>query len=223
MQYMVCEVQYGGRITDSLDRELFNSYGQLWVTENIFQPQYSFNTTNQNDKSNDFTYHIPQDGEHTKFMDYINSMPEKDHPSIFGLNGNADMTHRLNESASMISTLIDTMPKESSGSGGKSREEEVKEKLETDLIKQLPANFVELDIEDQLKKLKGPRGINQTGKSVPLNVFLFQELQRFQRILDIVRRTMSDMVQAIDGTIIMTGDIVDSINAIYDFRVPKSW
>merc|ERR1712127_526662 len=108
----------------------------------------------------------------------------------------------------------------SSGSGGKSREEEVKEKLETDLIKQLPANFVELDIEDQLK---GPRGINQTGKSVPLNVFLFQELQRFQRILDIVRRTMSDMVQAIDGTIIMTGDIVDSINAIYDFRVPKSW
>lgn len=135
MQYMVCEVQYGGRITDSLDRELFNTYGQLWVTENIFQPQYSFNTTNQNDKSSEFTYHIPQDGEHAKFMDYINSMPEKDHPSIFGLNGNADMTHRLNESASMISTLIDTMPKESSGSGGKSREEEVKEKLETDLIK----------------------------------------------------------------------------------------
>jgi len=33
MQYMVCEVQYGGRITDSLDRELFNAYGSLWVQE----------------------------------------------------------------------------------------------------------------------------------------------------------------------------------------------
>jgi dynein heavy chain len=31
MVYMVCEVQYGGRITDSLDRELFNTFGQMWV------------------------------------------------------------------------------------------------------------------------------------------------------------------------------------------------
>jgi dynein heavy chain len=27
IQYMVTEVQYGGRITDDLDRELFNTYG----------------------------------------------------------------------------------------------------------------------------------------------------------------------------------------------------
>jgi dynein heavy chain len=31
------------------------------------------------------------------------------------------------------------------------------------------------------------------------------------------------MVDAIEGTIIMTAEIVDSINAVYDFRVPKTW
>jgi dynein heavy chain len=36
MQYMVCEVQYGGRITDELDRELFKAYGQIWVTDACF-------------------------------------------------------------------------------------------------------------------------------------------------------------------------------------------
>jgi dynein heavy chain len=42
-------------------------------------------------------------------------------------------------------------------------------------------------------------------------------------ILDIVRKTMIDMIDAIDGTIIMTPELVDGINAVYDFRVPNKW
>ena len=33
VKYMVCEVQYGGRITDDLDRELFNAYGVDYLKE----------------------------------------------------------------------------------------------------------------------------------------------------------------------------------------------
>jgi dynein heavy chain len=43
MQYMVCDVQYGGRITDSLDRELFNTYGLIWIQDQIFNPGFCFN------------------------------------------------------------------------------------------------------------------------------------------------------------------------------------
>ena len=34
---------------------------------------------------------------------------------------------------------------------------------------------------------------------------------------------MTDMVLAIDGQIIMTSELVDCINAVADFRVPKKW
>ena len=34
--YMVCDVQYGGRITDDLDRELFVTYGNMWYSDSIF-------------------------------------------------------------------------------------------------------------------------------------------------------------------------------------------
>merc|ERR1719337_855177 len=91
----------------------------------------------------------------------------------------------------------------------------------------LPPDFVMLDVIDRLKVLKGPKGLVDavTGKydTVPLNVFLRQEIEWFQLILTIVRKTMIDMIDAIDGTISMTPDIVSSIDAVYDFRVPRNW
>lgn len=122
----------------------------------------------------------------------------------------------------MLDTLIDTMPKQSGGSGGKTKEEEVKEKLEQELIKALPENFVELDYKEKLSAMPTPKGLDPN-KNVPLNVFLRQEIEQFQSVLNIVRKTMHDMVLAIDGTIIMTPLLVESIAQVFDFRVPKNW
>jgi dynein heavy chain len=42
VQYMVSEIQYGGRITDNLDRELFNTYSNEWISDKIFLPGFTF-------------------------------------------------------------------------------------------------------------------------------------------------------------------------------------
>lgn len=84
-----------------------------------------------------------------------------------------------------------------------------------------------MDVLERLKVLKGPKGLvdANTGKydTVPLNVFLRQEIEWFQRILTIVRKTMIDMIDAIDGTISMTPEIINAIESVYDFRVPRPW
>jgi len=36
INYITCEIQYGGRITDNMDREMFKTYGELWLKEDIF-------------------------------------------------------------------------------------------------------------------------------------------------------------------------------------------
>jgi dynein heavy chain len=36
MQKMCCAIQYGGKITQELDRDLFFTYGYLWIREEIF-------------------------------------------------------------------------------------------------------------------------------------------------------------------------------------------
>lgn len=102
-------------------------------------------------------------------------MPGNDTPAIFGLHPNADLTFRLKESSEMIDTLLDIQPKEGGGGGsGKSREEEVKDKLQKDLMPMLPPNYIDLEIREKLKITKGPKGLGEPGRMdlIPLNIFL---------------------------------------------------
>merc|ERR1719502_1984003 len=55
VQYMVAEAQYGGRITDDLDRELFNTYAAKWFNDEIFKQSFTFNSY-----TSDYNYTIPE-------------------------------------------------------------------------------------------------------------------------------------------------------------------
>jgi len=111
-------------------------------------------------------------------MEYIDEMPSSDNPPIFGLHPNADLTFSLKESTEMLNTLLDTQPKDGGSAGGKSREEEVRDKVEKELLPQLPPDFIAVDVADRLKVLKGPKGLGESGKYdlIPLNIFLGQEI-----------------------------------------------
>ncbi|CDJ43280.1 hypothetical protein ETH_00008820 [Eimeria tenella] len=218
--YMVGEVQYGGRITDDLDREMFNTYTGKWLTDDLFKSGFCFNSATSS--AHDFMYKVPQGTDISVFRDYINTLPYVDQPGVFGLHVNADLTFRLQESASMLDTIQDTLPKASSGGKGKSQEETVREKC-VEMLGKMPEDFQERVYREQVSKLSGPPALNAKGFAAPLNIFLYQEVQRMQRILTIVRANLSSIINAIDGTVIMTPDLQDDVTAIFDLRVPHRW
>lgn len=150
---------------------MFQTYGQLWITDNMFQQQYCFihipNYFHQ--------YVIPDAQEHPKFIEEIGHIPGKDTPQIFGLHLNADITFRKKESSKMLLTLMETQPKDSAGGAGLSREDVVKEKIEKDLLPIIPNDFNFIEIDDKLKVLKGgPKQIvpDKQMNLMPLNIFL---------------------------------------------------
>jgi dynein heavy chain, axonemal len=87
----------------------------------------------------------------------------------------------------------------------------------------MPLDYNENEVRELIKKLSGPKALGAVGYAVPLNIFLSQEIARMQVIFNIVRKTLVDACDAIDGQIIMTAEIMDSINAIFDARVPNQW
>jgi len=215
MQYIVSEVQYGGKITDDLDRRLFSTYAEAWLTPSTLAPNFNFNPVNMvGNMPKDFTYSIPDGMEIDIYRQYLSTFPEVDSPEIFGLHPNADMTYRMKEVRELLDTLLETQPKTSSGGSGKTREEVVIEKAK-ELLEKLPTGYITDVYTGQIQKLGG--------LDVPLNVFLFQEVQRLQVVIQIVRDTLTILMQAIRGEVVMTSRLMESMNAMYDARVPPSW
>merc|ERR1712139_198530 len=156
------------------------------------------------------------------YRDFIDTLPMVDSPLIFGLHTNADLTYRQIEASMMIATIMNTQPKDAGGDDGMTADDIVKEKCEETLLK-MPPDFIEEIFRKQIEKLKGPPNTSDKGFLAPLNIFLFQELQRLQRIIGIVRSNLKNLSMAIDGTVVMTEQLLDDLNAIFDARVPKRW
>jgi dynein heavy chain len=187
VQYMVAEAQYGGRITDDLDRELFITYAAKWFCDDIFKSSFTFNNY-----ASEYNYKIPEGLDIQLYRDAIDTIPPVDSPMIFGLHTNADLNYRLKEASEMTSTIIETMPKDAGGSGGKSLDDIVKEQAQ-DLLAKMPPDFIEEIFRATITKHKGPPGTTDKGFLAPLNIFLFQELQRLQIIIKIVRTNLKSI------------------------------
>ena len=61
------------------------------------------------------------------------------------------------------------------------------------------------------------------GHLQPLNIFLRQEIDRMQRVITVVRSTLRDLKLAIDGTIIMSENLRDALDNMFDARIPNFW
>jgi len=142
---------------------------------------------------------------------------------MFGLNPNADLTAALNASKNLIQVLLDTQPSDAGGAGQKTPEQIVKEMIENDFLKMLPDEFKMQEVIDRITAMQSRKLSAPNGMEIPLNIFLFQEIQRFQNIRTIVGSAMKNMVLAIDGQIIMSPELVNSIKLMFDLRVPMTW
>eukprot|EP00998_Keelungia_sp_KM082_P000856 NODE_10_length_4254_cov_122.132542_g9_i0.p1 GENE.NODE_10_length_4254_cov_122.132542_g9_i0~~NODE_10_length_4254_cov_122.132542_g9_i0.p1 ORF type:complete len:1396 (+),score=542.74 NODE_10_length_4254_cov_122.132542_g9_i0:376-4188(+) len=204
IQYMIAQIQYGGRITDDKDRILFTTMAEVWLTPKIVAAEYQFCPG----------YGIPQAEEivaHRKWIE--EKLHPVDNPEVFGLHPNADITFRTKQSQLILTTILDVQPRQSSSSGGTTREETVVA-YSDELLKKLPADWKKDIVRDNMRRL---------GDKQPLNIFCAQEIDRLQIVLSLIRKTLEDLKLAIAGTIIMSPHLQEALDYLYDSRLPPAW
>ncbi|KAM6127972.1 dynein axonemal heavy chain 8 [Pterocles gutturalis] len=203
VRYMIGEVQYGGRVTDDFDKRLLNCFAKVWFNENMFDSNFCFYTG----------YKIPVCKTLDQYFEYIQSLPAMDSPKVFGLHPNADIIYQSNTAAEVLDIITNIQPKESGAGAGETREAIVY-RLAEDMLEKLPPDYVPHEVKARLIKM---------GHLNSMNIFLRQEIDRMQKVITILRNCLNDLKLAIEGTIVMSENLRDALDNIYDARIPQVW
>jgi dynein heavy chain len=174
-----------------------------YYTESIVSSSYKFCTLD--------TYYAPKDGELENYIDYIRGLPLTDDPEVFGLHDNGDITYALKETNELLAVVLSLQPKSSAGAG-KSRDEVVDEVIK-DVQARLPKRF---DTETVLKKY--PIRYDDCMATV-----LIQDLIRYNRLHAVVSSSMTNLRKALKGLVVMSSELENMANNVFDGLVPSLW
>ncbi|XP_053403796.1 dynein axonemal heavy chain 2-like isoform X5 [Mercenaria mercenaria] len=203
LKYLIAGINYGGHVTDDWDRRLLMTYISDYFNDNaINTPFFRVSVLP--------TYYVPKDGPLSSYKEYVSMLPNIDHPEAFGQHPNADIQSQIQETRLMFDTLLSLQPQISS-TGGESREDKVLD-LAANIYKQIPEN---VDYDNTVKILSVDPS--------PLNVVLLQEIQRYNLLLEEIRKSLTDLEMGIQGMVVMTMELESIFLCIFDGRVPPSW
>lgn len=208
LNYVVADVNYGGRVTDAKDKVLISSLLHRYFTPEIQNDNYKLSKLD--------TYYAPPDSPIEEALAYIRQLPLDEDPEIFGLHSNANIVYEQNQVAAFMDTVLSIQPRLSSTGAAKTPEE-----IATDIAKDIQAR---LPKPLNMKKACAA-AFALTDKNVmnSMGVFLSMEIQRFNKLLAVLSKSLSDLQQAIQGTLVMSMELEAMFNCFLDSKVPANW
>jgi len=211
LQYVIGQIVYGGRVTDAWDRRTMMSILGNFLREEMLADEFSM--------TNSGVYKVPKLGTLDTYKDDIRNLPIHDHPEIFGMHENANITFQLQDVETLLVTVLSVQPRASGkkDDGGPSPEEMVMQKV-LDFQATCPAV---LDIEEEAGP--GTFKVMPNGLPYSLSTVLSHEIEKFNKLLNRMLSTLNDLTKALKGLTVLSEDLDAMFNSFLNDQVPMLW
>jgi len=130
-------------------------------------------------------YFAPPNGNIDVYRNYIDQLPLQDSPEVFGLHENANIAYQKQESDHIVDVILSIQPRVATAGGG----------LTPDEIVLLRAQEIAESIPDDLAREEGKKELFKivNGLLPSLTVVLLQEMEKFNRLLRVMRKSLKDL------------------------------
>ena len=203
---MISECNYGGRVTDTHDRRLISTLLQDIITPKIFYEGFEYNEVME--------YKVPNVGDHQSYLDYISRLPREQPPELYGMHRNAIISKAVQETDQLTLKLMNILGSTTqSKSDDKAEDEESLTLPIIEMKKKIPTKFIEKMVNTKYAVLY----------EESMNTVLQQEVSRFNKLIERIVSTLSQLVDALKGDILMSTDLEVMLESINQKKIPKIW
>ena len=205
LQYLIAEANYGGRVTDSWDRRLLNVYiYQFFCEDAISIKRFPMSGLTE--------YFIPEVGDKTHYMNYIDKLPKNEDPSAFGQHANAEVSSNRVNVSEFFDTCQNLQPADTAADG--EGPDEIVLRIADELEKQIAKPFDLLTIEENLTSRSDPD---------PLKTTLMQELDRYNNLIVAVKKELKDVQLGVQGLVVINAELERVYDSLLVAKVPGTW
>jgi dynein heavy chain len=206
LNFLFSVINYGGRITDDKDIRTIAVILEDMMAATTLAENHAFS------RSGTYKSITPDpDNPHQSYVEYIESLPLEPAPEVFGMHENANIACDQTEAFHNMDIILALQPRMASG-GGLTRDEIVEnlaKSIEEDL-------FPVFDLE--AIGMKYPTDYNES-----MNTTLVQEISRYNKLLGVMKTTLSDIQKGLKGLVVMSAELENMGTAMFNQKVPVIW
>ncbi|XP_058131265.1 dynein axonemal heavy chain 14 [Dasypus novemcinctus] len=224
-------VAYGGRVTDEWDRRCLQTLLHKFCNPEVLKVNFSFS-------GDEVCQPVLSSTSIKDCICIIQSLPDSDSPEVLGIHPGATRRHQEAQSQEFIQNLIAMRPATATTSlviSCEQNNENLVMEMLSDILQRLPLTVEKekgAGAPSTLKNIMSSPiwvSLNQNIKGYDplihcvLLTFLSQEIERFDKLLFVIHKSLKDLQFAIKGEIILTQELEEIYNSFLDRRVPTLW
>ncbi|XP_028414460.1 dynein heavy chain 6, axonemal-like [Dendronephthya gigantea] len=206
--FITGEITYGGRVTDEWDQRCLRTVLKRFFAPEILEEGYKFSPSG--------IYYPPELDGLSDYRQFIDDLPMNDEPEVFGMNENANIAFQSQETQTLITTVLDVQPRLVSSGGGKTSDEIVYE-LAENILGKIPDKL------DMDKANKALFELDANDRVNSLTTVLIQEVDRFNKLLKIIKESLQQLQKAIKGFVVMSLELDKVYTCFLNNQVPEMW